>query len=104
MIYLLIVGEPKMKRLRTLINTSPITHSTLEVYKMIDDELKKFNEERDKAKDLKLFVDFELNKKLVHEKNQLDIGSIKYKKVIPKKGSELDLKKRKKPNDNNSLF
>jgi hypothetical protein len=71
---------------------------------MIDDELKKFNEERDKAKDLKLFIDFELDKKLVHEKNQLDIGSIKYKKIIPKKGSEVDLKKRKKTKDNNSLF
>lgn len=71
---------------------------------MIDDELDKFNEEKEKAKDLRLFVDFELSKKLIHEKNQLEIGSIKYKKIIPKKGSEIDLKRRKKSKDDNSLF
>lgn len=71
---------------------------------MIDDELDKFNEEKEKAKDLRLFVDFELNKKIIHEKNQLEISSIKYKKIIPKKGSEIDLKRRKKSKDDNSLF
>jgi hypothetical protein len=87
-----------------LINTLQTTHSTSELYKMIDDELHKFEEEYQKAKELRLLVDFELNSKLLHEKNQMEIGNIKYKKVISKKGSEVDLKKRIKPKDDNSLF
>jgi hypothetical protein len=72
---------------------------------MIDEELEKFESEREKAKDLKLFVDFELNKKCIHQKKQMDFGSIKYKKVIRKAGGEIDLKKKnKKPKDDNSLF
>jgi hypothetical protein len=91
-------------QLKTLINTLPKTHSISEVYKMIDDELEKFEERTNKAKELRLFVDFELNKQIIHEKKQMDIGSIKYKKVVNKNGGELDLKKRKKSKDDNSLF
>lgn len=91
-------------QLKTSINTLPTTHLTSEVFKMIEDELEKFQNEADKYKNLRLLVDFEPTNKLELSKNQMEIGSIKYKKVIAKKGSEIDLKKRKKPNDDNSLF
>ena len=78
--------------------------STSEVFSIMESELEKFHEQLSKTEaHIKLIVDFE-SSRLEMGKNQMQIDGIKYKTKQIMKSEVVDLRKRSKTNNNNTLF
>jgi hypothetical protein len=89
-------------QLKIQANTSHQIHSIFDLCEVFDEQMDKFdNDETEEEKNLKLIIDFD-SSNLSLPKKQMEIENIEYKRRKKIAVKEVDLRKKKKPN--NSMF